>query len=68
MNENTLILTEHRLLPRLFDAVLTLLAWGGFLFFLYALFIRHGIMTAPLILGGALWFPRKRALRPGPMC
>ena len=36
MNENTLILTEHRLLPRLFDAVLTLLAWGGFLFFLYA--------------------------------
>ncbi|MEH0887977.1 poly-beta-1,6-N-acetyl-D-glucosamine biosynthesis protein PgaD [Enterobacter sp. UNJFSC 003] len=36
MNENTLILTEHRLLPRLFDAVLTVLAWGGFLFFLYA--------------------------------
>ena len=36
MNENTLILTEHRLVPRLFDAALTLLAWGGFLFFLYA--------------------------------
>jgi biofilm PGA synthesis protein PgaD len=36
MNENTLILTEHRLLPRLFDAALTLVAWGGFLFFLYA--------------------------------
>ncbi|OAE40300.1 poly-beta-1,6-N-acetyl-D-glucosamine biosynthesis protein PgaD [Enterobacter cloacae] len=36
MNENTLILTEHRLLPRLFDTALTLLAWGGFLFFLYA--------------------------------
>ncbi|WP_395300791.1 poly-beta-1,6-N-acetyl-D-glucosamine biosynthesis protein PgaD [Enterobacter sp. ECC-175] len=36
MSENTLILTEHRLLPRLFDAALTLLAWGGFLFFLYA--------------------------------
>jgi biofilm PGA synthesis protein PgaD len=35
MNENTLILTEHRL-PRLFDAALTLVAWGGFLFFLYA--------------------------------
>ncbi|EMW6579871.1 MULTISPECIES: poly-beta-1,6-N-acetyl-D-glucosamine biosynthesis protein PgaD [Enterobacter] len=36
MNENTLILTEHRLLPRLFDAALTVVAWGGFLFFLYA--------------------------------
>lgn len=36
MNENTLILTEHRVLPRLFDALLTLLAWLGFLFFLYA--------------------------------
>lgn len=36
MNENTLILTEHRFLPRLFDAALTLVAWGGFLFFLYA--------------------------------
>ena len=36
MNENTLILTEHRLAPRLFDAALTLIAWGGFLFFLYA--------------------------------
>ena len=36
MNENTLILTEHRVLPRLFDALLTLLAWVGFLFFLYA--------------------------------
>lgn len=32
MNENTLILTEHRLAPRLFDAALTLIAWGGFLF------------------------------------
>lgn len=32
MNENTLILTEHRLLPRLFDAVLTLLAWEVFCF------------------------------------
>ena len=36
MNENTLILTEQRLAPRLFDAALTLIAWGGFLFFLYA--------------------------------
>ncbi|MCU6426640.1 poly-beta-1,6-N-acetyl-D-glucosamine biosynthesis protein PgaD [Enterobacter sichuanensis] len=36
MNENTLILTEHRLLPRLFDVALTLVAWGGFFFFLYA--------------------------------
>ncbi len=36
MNENTLILTEHRVLPRLVDAGLTLLAWRGFLFFLYA--------------------------------
>lgn len=36
MNENTLILTEDRLLPRLFDGALTLLAWAGFLFFLYA--------------------------------
>ncbi|WP_258925489.1 poly-beta-1,6-N-acetyl-D-glucosamine biosynthesis protein PgaD, partial [Klebsiella pneumoniae] len=29
-------MTEHRLAPRLFDAALTLIAWGGFLFFLYA--------------------------------
>lgn len=36
MNERTLILTEHRPFPRLFDAVLTALAWCGFLFFLYA--------------------------------
>jgi biofilm PGA synthesis protein PgaD len=36
MNENTLILTERRLLPRFFDALLTLFAWLGFLFFLYA--------------------------------
>ena len=36
MNENMLILTEHRVLPRLVDAGLTLLAWLGFLFFLYA--------------------------------
>ena len=36
MNENTLILTEHRVLPRLVDAGLTLLARLGFLFFLYA--------------------------------
>lgn len=36
MNEKTLILTEHRLLPRFFDALLTLVAWIGFLFFLYA--------------------------------
>ncbi|MDP1491901.1 poly-beta-1,6-N-acetyl-D-glucosamine biosynthesis protein PgaD, partial [Klebsiella pneumoniae] len=33
MNEKTLILTEHRLLPRLVDAVLKLLAWLVFLFF-----------------------------------
>lgn len=32
MNENTLILTEHRLVPRLFDAALTLLAWEDFSF------------------------------------
>ena len=30
MNENTLILTEHRLVPRLFDAALTLLAREDF--------------------------------------
>ena len=30
MNENTLILTEHRVLSRLVDAGLTLLAWLGF--------------------------------------
>ena len=36
MNENSIILTEHRLMPRCFDAALTLLAWCGFLFFLYA--------------------------------
>lgn len=36
MNKDTLILTENRFLPRLFDGVLTLLAWVGFLFFLYA--------------------------------
>lgn len=36
MNENSIILTEHRLIPRCFDAALTLLAWCGFLFFLYA--------------------------------
>lgn len=35
MNESTLILTEHRVLPRLFDTLLTLLAWCGFLFCLY---------------------------------
>lgn len=35
MNENTLILTEHRILPRLFDTLLTLLAWCGFLLCLY---------------------------------
>ena len=35
MNEGTLILTEHRVLPRLFDTLLTLLAWCGFLFCLY---------------------------------
>ena len=35
MNENTLILTEHRLVPRLFDAALTLLA-GRISLFLYA--------------------------------
>lgn len=35
MNENTLILTERRRLPRLFDSLLTLLAWCGFLFCLY---------------------------------
>lgn len=36
MNESTLILTETRRLPRLFDAALTLIAWCGFLVFLYA--------------------------------
>ena len=36
MNEDTLILTENRLLSRLFDGALTLLAWGGFMFFFYA--------------------------------
>lgn len=35
MSEHCVILTEHRLLPRCFDAVLTLIAWCGFLFFLY---------------------------------
>ena len=36
MNEQTLILTEHRMLPRIFDGVLTAIAWAGFAFFLYA--------------------------------
>jgi biofilm PGA synthesis protein PgaD len=36
MNEQTLILTEHRMLPRIFDGILTAIAWGGFIFFLYA--------------------------------
>ena len=36
MNEQTLILTEHRVLPRIFDGVLTAIAWAGFAFFLYA--------------------------------
>ncbi|CAD6082287.1 poly-beta-1,6-N-acetyl-D-glucosamine biosynthesis protein PgaD [Escherichia coli] len=36
MNGDTLILTENRLFIRLFDGVLTLLAWMGFLFFFYA--------------------------------
>ncbi|HBA7550177.1 TPA: poly-beta-1,6-N-acetyl-D-glucosamine biosynthesis protein PgaD, partial [Escherichia coli] len=35
MNGDTLILTENRLFIRLFDGVLTLLAWMGFLFFFY---------------------------------
>ncbi len=40
MNENALILTEHRMLPRVFDGVLTTIAWAGFLFFLY-----HNLLT-----------------------
>jgi biofilm PGA synthesis protein PgaD len=36
MNQQILILTEHRMLPRLFDGVLTAIAWTGFAFFLYA--------------------------------
>ena len=36
MNQQILILTEHRMLPRLFDGVLTAVAWTGFAFFLYA--------------------------------
>lgn len=35
MNANTLILTEHRIAPRLFDGLLTLVAWAGFVFFAY---------------------------------
>ncbi|CAD5782543.1 hypothetical protein Q0T19_22750 [Escherichia coli O120:H1] len=34
MNEDTLILTENRLLSRLFDGALTLLAWGIYVFLL----------------------------------
>lgn len=36
MSEQTLIFTEHRMLPRIFDGVLTTIAWAGFAFFLYA--------------------------------
>lgn len=36
MNESTLILTEHRLAPRLFDAALTLITLGWIPVFLYA--------------------------------
>ena len=50
MNENTLILTEHRVLPRLVDAGLTLLAWLGFLFFLYANLLMQ-FMRRPLPTG-----------------
>lgn len=33
MNEQTLILTEHRVLPRIFDGVLTAIAWPASPFF-----------------------------------
>lgn len=32
MNEQTLILTEHRMLPRIFDGILTAIAWGDLSF------------------------------------
>jgi|MedtruStandDraft_1076414.scaffolds.fasta_scaffold00204_45 biofilm PGA synthesis protein PgaD len=35
MQTNTLILTEDRLGPRLFDGLLTAIAWAGFLFFVW---------------------------------
>ena len=58
MNENTLILTEHRLLPRLFDAALTLVAWGGFLFFLYArLYLLFAALNGWLLI---LWYQYNR--------
>ncbi len=33
-----LIVTERRLLPRLIDSLLTLIAWGGFIWLIY-----HGV-------------------------
>lgn len=35
MQTNTLILTEDRLGPRLFDGLLTAMAWAGFLYFVW---------------------------------
>ncbi|HEY3985505.1 poly-beta-1,6-N-acetyl-D-glucosamine biosynthesis protein PgaD [Cedecea sp.] len=35
MNANALILTERRVGPRIFDGLLTCVAWAGFIFFAY---------------------------------
>ncbi|NIF31980.1 poly-beta-1,6-N-acetyl-D-glucosamine biosynthesis protein PgaD [Enterobacter sp. Cy-643] len=35
MQTNTLILTEERLGPRLFDGLITAIAWAGFLYFVW---------------------------------
>lgn len=35
MQTNTLILTEDRLGPRLFDGLITAIAWAGFLYFVW---------------------------------
>lgn len=45
MNEDKLILTENRLLPRLLDILLTVMAWGGRMdFLLYELLdaVKYG--------------------------
>ena len=37
---HTLIVTERRLLPRLFDSLMTLIAWVGFIWL-----IHHGVVS-----------------------
>ncbi|MEH4593771.1 poly-beta-1,6-N-acetyl-D-glucosamine biosynthesis protein PgaD [Escherichia coli] len=49
MNEDKLILTENRLLPRLLDILLTVMAWGGGWIFFYTNFLMQLSMeTLPL--------------------